>query len=375
MRIAIDGRTIVDQRTGVGTYAERIIRSLTRIDTQNEYLLFLVEPNPQLAAPQLQSILIPGYDKIGRNRWWENMMLPAFLRKNAVDILFSPAYALPLFRKPSATRYVVTIHDLIAFVHPESFTPKMRLWQKLFVRNAARMADRVIAVSHRTKDDLLRFTSLQSERISVIHNAVDDVFHPIRDAAALENVRRQYNLPGEFILHVGTIEPRKNLVALVQSYALLPNHLRDRYALVLAGGKGWYDKHIIADIERSGLHERVHFTGFVEHNDLPALYALATLFVYPSLYEGFGYPPLEAMACGTPVITSNRSSLPEVTGEAALLVDPKNTHEIAQAMTSLLTDEQQREDLRERGLKRAAEFRWDQCARNTLRVFEEVVRS
>jgi glycosyltransferase involved in cell wall biosynthesis len=379
MRIAVDGRTIVAQRTGVGAYAERLMRALLRIDETNEYTVFLVEPNDQLRAPNLRVEMITGYDRAVRNRWWENVLLPRYLRRQRIDLFFSPAYALPIKRTRQGAggqvvRYVTTIHDLVAFTHPHSFTAKMRLWQRVFVHNAARVADRIICVSEATKDDLLAHASVQPERVSVVPNAVDETFRPIYDENLLGRVRQRYDLPARFILFVGTLEPRKNVVALARSYATLPGNLRDTFSLVLAGGAGWYHRTIVDDIRRLAMGDRVRFIGFVEHQDLPALYNLSDLFVYPSLYEGFGYPPLEAMACGVPVITSDRSSMPEVAGAAALLVNPHDVGAIAQGMHRLLVNDVLRKEYRAKGIARAAQFNWQRNARETLAVLEDAVR-
>ncbi|HEY4611658.1 MAG TPA: glycosyltransferase family 1 protein [Bacteroidota bacterium] len=373
MRIAIDGRTITRDRTGVGKYAERIVDALLRTDSRNEYTLFLTEDSSSLHGPNLQKIFIPGYNRMGLNRWWENALLPSFLRQYAIDIFFSPAYALPLFSKPAATKFIVTIHDLIAYSYPESFTLKMRLWQRLFVQNAARQADRIIAASQATRSDLLRYSSVDPNNVIVVHHAVEESFRPIQDIGLREKVRNKYALPEQFILTVGTIEPRKNHALLAHAYSRLPESIRKRYPLVIAGSQGWYAEKILTEIRQYNLGESLKFVGFVEHEDLPVLYNLATLFVYPSLYEGFGYPPLEAMACGIPVITSNCSSLPEVVGDAAPLIDPHDLQQLARQMELVLTDETLWRELRQKGLQRAAYFNWRRNAEETMKVFEDTL--
>ncbi|HEY4612040.1 MAG TPA: glycosyltransferase family 1 protein [Bacteroidota bacterium] len=370
MRIAIDGRTITHQRTGVGKYAERTVDALLRLDSANEYILFLVEDSETLHAPNLQKILIPGFHRMVFNRWWENVILPRFLVRRSIDIFFSPAYILPVIAKPTATKFVATIHDLIAYTYPESFTKKMRLWQRIFVQNAAKKADLIIAVSEATKLDLLRYSPAIAENIAVVHHAVEETFRPISDTAFLERAHAKYGLPQRFILTVGTIEPRKNHVLLAKAYSLLPEGIRNQYPLVFAGNLGWYSDRILAEISQIGLGKNLLNLGFVDHEDLPALYNLASLFVYPSLYEGFGYPPLEAMSCGTAVITSNRSSLPEVVGDAAILIDPNNVHQLAHEIERVLTDETILREMREKSIQRAAQFSWKKNAEETLRVFE-----
>jgi glycosyltransferase involved in cell wall biosynthesis len=382
MRIAIDGRTMTRNKSGVGMYAFRTVESLLRIDQQNDYHLFLVEENERLSAPNLTKVLIPGYDRMGRNRWWENVMLPRYLRQHEVDLFFSPAYALTMYPRlqrfipaltPLRSRLVVTIHDVIGFVMPETFTWKMRLWLRVFAGNAARIAHHIITISQTTKNDFIHYTGCPSEKVSVIYNSIDDRFCPIDDVRERQRVQQKYNLPDTFILYVGTIEPRKNLPTLSQAYSLLPEHLRGRYPLVLAGGLGWKTEPILASIHRSHQRGEILLTGYVEDEDLPTLYNLASLFVYPSLYEGFGYPVLEAMACGIPVVCSNRASLPEVAGDAAILVNPYDARELARAMERVLLEEELRNDLIRKGFERAAGFSWKRSATQTLEVFHKAV--
>lgn len=382
MRIAIDGRTITRSKSGVGMYALRTVESLLRIDTENEYHLFLVEETDQLAAPNLKKILIPGYDQIGRNRWWENVMLPSYLKNQSIDLFFSPAYALTMqprlqhvfpFLPPLTTKLVVTIHDVIGLVMPEMFTWKMRLWLRVFTSNAARVAHRIIVISQTTKNDVVRYTGCPPDRISVIYNSVDERFRPREDMRERQRVQKKYNLPDTFILYVGNIEPRKNLPTLAQAYSLLPEPVKQNYPLVIAGGLGWKTGPILESLKQYDSNDTIILAGYIEDEDLPTLYNLATLFVYPSLYEGFGYPVLEAMACGIPVITSNRASLPEVAGDAAILVDPLDAKFLAREMERVLLDGALRKELQKKGLQRAAQFSWRQNAEETLELFKRVV--
>lgn len=392
MNIAIDGRTIVHNKTGVGAYAERLVRALLQLDTINNYFLYLVEPNDRIDAPNLQKILIPGYERMFRNRYFENFMVPKDVRRYDFDIFFDPAYALPLFPRfgkilsyiplPKVleyffnsnrkVKYVATIHDVISFIFPQYFTTKMRLWVRYFVWNAQHVADRVIADSECTRDDLSKLYPKLSDRITVIYPEVDERMRQVKDASILSKIRSKYSLPEKFILYVGTIEPRKNVESISGAYALLPSALREQYHLVLGGSIGWYAKKILAEISSHNLKEKTHFIGYVDDEDLPGLYSLASVFVFPSFYEGFGYPPLEAMACGTPVISSNRSSLPEVVGDAAILVNPTDVAEISTAIDKVLTDPLLAAELREKGLKRTKMFGWKKCAEETLRVFEKM---
>jgi glycosyltransferase involved in cell wall biosynthesis len=395
MRVAIDGRTIVHDRSGVGTYADQIVRWLLRLDSHNEYFLFLVTDAPGLEAPNLQKILIAGYDRMILNRWWENVLLPGYLTRHEIDVYFSPSYTLPilprlgavvapvslpqkltaLFNPRKTPRYVVTIHDVIGAIHPETFTPKMRMWQALFSRNAAVLADRLIAVSESTKRDFTRLYGPVHQDIVVVPHGLDERFLRVTDPGELQRVRQRYSLPAAFVLNVGTIEPRKNVTGLASAYALLPAEMRKRYPLVICGAHGWYSESILAEIQALGISDSIKMVGFAAHEDLPALYSLATLFVYPSLYEGFGYPPLEAMACGTPVITSNTSSLPEVVGDAGMLVAPRDTDALARHIERALSEPQLRRHLAQKGMERAKHFHWEMTAGRTLSVLKSAARN
>ncbi len=363
MRIAIDGRTIVQNRTGVGVYADRIVRSLLEIDRGNSYTLFLAEENPTLQAPNLEKFMVTRYTAMGPNRFWENVLLPRYLKKHHINIYFSPAYVLPIIRKsraPSGSahppRLVITIHDLVGFVYPETFTLKMRLWQRLFVANAVRTADRILADSNATKRDILKFFEMPEDIIDVVHLPVGEQFQRVLDTKKLEATRKRYNLPQQFILYVGTLEPRKNVGRLANAYALLPSSMRDRYSLVLAGAPGWLSSRITEEIKALNLGDCIRSIGYVDRDDLTALYSLATVFAYLSIYEGFGAPPLEAMACGTPVICSNASSLPEVVGDAGVLVDPYDVVDISAQLQRLLADEEWRKGFVAAGIEKARQF-------------------
>jgi glycosyltransferase involved in cell wall biosynthesis len=390
MRIAIDGRTIVHNRSGVGAYADRIVRSLLRLDHHNEYFLFLATDMPGFEAPNLRKILIGRCDRIFLNRWWENARLPGCLSRHKIDVYFSPAYALPvlprfrnlieplplpdswksLFNTRRSTRYVVTIHDVISDILPETFTPRMRMWQALFNSNAAALADGIIVDSACTQRDFIRIYRASSQHISVVPLSVDESYARVIDAAVLQRVRQRYSLPASFMLYVGTVEPRKNIGGLARARALLPDSLRRQYPLVVCGARGWYSSSILDEVRALPGSDSIQFIGFADHEDMPALYSLATLFVYPSLYEGFGYPPLEAMSCGVPVITSNTSSLPEVVGDAGIMVDPRDDASLARSIQLVLEDPGLQLSLSQKGMERAKQFRWERTAAQTLAVLE-----
>jgi len=307
-----------------------------------------------------------------------------------VDLFHATEHLLPRF---SSVRTVFTLHDLIFLFHPETHKPLNRWFLTLMMPRFLRAADAVIAVSECTKRDAVRFYGIPEEKITVIYEGVNPRFRPA-SPETIAAVRARYNLPEHFILYVGTIEPRKNLTALLEAFHHLlatrslrpaPCDLRPATCsllpapcdlrLVIVGKRGWLYEGFFRRLRELGLEDRVIFTGYVPDEDLPAIYSAADLFVFPSLYEGFGLPVLEAMACGTPVICSNTSSLPEVAGDAALLVDPADVRALAGAMERALTDEALRVTLRARGMGKARGFTWEQAAQKTLMVYQALGRT
>jgi glycosyltransferase involved in cell wall biosynthesis len=272
-------------------------------------------------------------------------------------------------------RLVATVHDLSPMLLPQLHTQQNRALFQRKMRYVCAHAQTIITVSEHTKRDLMIHLGLPAERIRVVYNSADPKFGPLQDQDEISRVMRKYALPESgYILFVGTLESRKNLVRLVEAYARVREHNGEHTPpLVLAGGRGWLYRDIFATVERLKLHRQVIFTGFVDDDDLPALYNNALFFVYPSLYEGFGIPVLEAMACGVPVIAADAAALPEIVGEAGLLVEPTDTPALTQAMLSLLTGTGQRNHLREAGLKQARLFSWDRAARETLAVYEQTI--
>jgi len=281
---------------------------------------------------------------------------------------------------------VLTVHDLIFLLFPEYHLPLNRWFLNRFMPLFIRRADAIIAISQCTKDDLIRHYGVPSEKVTVIYEGVDSRFHPVTDPDVLGRVRARYGLPEHYILYVGTIEPRKNLTALLEAFVALRKQASNRqpatsnqrleagsWKLVIAGKRGWLYEGFFRRLRELGLEGEVILLGFVPDEDLPALYSAAELFVFPSLYEGFGLPVLEAMACGTPVIASNASSLPEVVGEAGILIDPHDVGGLVKAMGRVLMDGGKRREMREKGLQQAARFSWERTAAMTLGVYRSVL--
>jgi glycosyltransferase involved in cell wall biosynthesis len=299
---------------------------------------------------------------------WEQILQPWTVRQAKIDLLYSPAYVGPL---TSTCPFVVTVHDLSFLYYPQSFRTLNRTYLRIFTQLSIRRSRRIVAVSESTKRDLVQCYSLSPDKVDVVYNGVDPSFRPL-PSEQVAAFRQETGLPERFILFVGTLEPRKNVVGLLEAYARLP---KDRPPLMLVGGKGWLYKEIFARVEALGLSNEVHFVGYVPAEALPLWYNAARLFVYPSFYEGFGLPALEAMACGTPVVTSMASSLPEVVGNAGRLVDPSDTEGLSVAMAQVIGSREEQEQMRAVGLAQAQEFSWEKTAFYTAHSFRRALLS
>ena len=373
--IAIDTRPLFFTRGGIVSYLRSLISALIRVAPDNRYALLCPKSGSGLlhesGIPEAawHTLRLPLHNRLLESVW-ENLLVPAASLRNGFDLIHFPRFAVPRLR---VGRTVVTVHDLSYHHHPEALVPRARRYFEAVTAKAVARADAVIAVSNRTRQDLLDLYPIPPERVHVVHNGVESRFCPDDREAARERIQRSYGLQEEYFLFMGTLEPRKNVVGLLKAYAIFLESDRSRIPLILAGGKGWMYDEIFQTAESLGLGDRVRFRGHVPGEDQPDLYRAARAFVYPSLYEGFGLPVVEAMACGLPVVTSNTSSLPEVAGDAALLVDPASPEAIAEAMTRLAGDSALAEDLRSLGLKRAARFSWDEAARGTLDVYAQTL--
>lgn len=371
MLIGIDAsRAVARERTGTENYSLNLIRHLLALESGHRYRLYFSRPPtgelfPMTADLELRVMPFP--------RLWTHLRLSWEMVCQPPDVLFVPAHVLPLIHPWSS---VVTVHDLGYLYYPEAHQPLGRLYLDLSTRYSARAASRVIAVSQTTKDDLVQHCGIEPDKITVVYSGWDETMRPVKDEATIERVKARYGIQGNYILYVGTLQPRKNLGRLLEAYAIVVRKQAkgETPCLVIAGRKGWLYDQIFQQVERLGLAAEVIFPGYVPQDDLPALLSGARLFVFPSLYEGFGLPVLEAMACGTPVLCSNVSSLPEVAGDAALLADPLDVESIAQAMNRLLQNEGLRAQLVKRGFRQACQFSWDRCARETLAVLEDTLQ-
>lgn len=383
MRIGIDVSLVPGQTAGGGQYAYQLTRALAAIDPVNAYRLYplfyhIVHPDFRLAdlatAANMRVAQRWLKPEIVRFLWRQDRSerFKEFLLGN-VDIVHSTTFCAPRFRR-RRKRLVVTIYDLSFVTHPEAHLPANIEHCLRGTKLAIDRADALIAISESTRMELIDKMGAPPERIVVTPLASDPSLRRVSDPATLAAVRQRYELPERFILFLGAVEPRKNLLRLIEAFAALKPDLRRETPLVVAGANGWLNESVRERVDELGLGESVRFPGYIAGEDVAALYSLATVFAYPSLWEGFGLPVLEAMACGAPVLTSDVSAIPEVAGDAAFFVPPMDVEAIAEGLTRLLGDAELRADLAARGLRRAAAFSWERCARETLAVYRSVVR-
>lgn len=371
MRIGVDYTAAAHQGGGIGRYTRGMIKALTRLDGKNEYRLFVAGrggPFGQAYWPSNVRLRIVHLSQRNLTRIWQRLCLPLPVEvfTGPLDIFYSPDFVLPPVWR---ARTLLTVHDLSFVRYPQTVDPHLHRYLNVAVPRSVRRADHILADSQNTARDLIELWSVPPEKVSVLYSGVEFHFRPVTDEAELARVRKRYGLPQHFILSVGTLQPRKNYERLIQAFSQLRATTEDRpYHLVVAGGKGWLYESIFDYVRELGLEEEVLFAGFVADEDLPALYNLADLFAFPSLYEGFGLPALEAMACGTPVVCSDASSLPEVAGDAALLVDPLDVEGWVEAMERALREEELRRELVARGLAQARRFTWERAAGELLEI-------
>ena len=373
MRIAIDAHSVGTGLGGNESYATNLIEALAEVDQINQYTIFVTKraarerfsnrwPNFQVRTtlPHTPFVRIP-------------LTLSAELRRNKVDVLHVQFTAPPFSPCP----VVVSIHDL-SFEHlPQTFKRRSRMQLRLTVRRSARNAAQIIALSQHARTDLINTYHLRPELVNVVPLAAPAAFAPVRDDNELQRVRQTYGIEGDYILSVGSIQPRKNLRRLIEAYSLLR---RERSGgklpqLVLVGKNAWLYEETLRSLKDTNVDTSIILTGYVPESDLPALYSGAVCFVYPSYFEGFGLPPLEAMKCGAPVIVGNKTSLPEVVGDAALMIDPFDVEAMAVAIKRVITDSDFRSGLRAKGLERAKQFDWKETAKQTLAVYERAFAS
>ncbi len=373
--IGIDAsRAVVSPRTGTEQYSASLLEALSHLPAARSSRVVLYVNLPSIS----QAVHLLGFDlpacwrtrAIPFPRLWTHLRLSAEMLIRAPDVLFVPSHVVPLWH---SAHTVVTVHDLGYLYYPQAHTRWSRLYLHLSTKFSCRAARRIIAISEATKRDLIRHYKVPAHKINVVYHGHDQVFRPVRDPAHIEQVAARYGVRRPYCIHVGTLQPRKNLLLLVEVWDLLRRDMGEANTphLLLAGKQGWLYGDLLNAVQARGLGGLVRFADYAPREDLPALYSGALALTFPSLYEGFGLPVLEAMACGTPVLASTASSLPEVVGEAGMLLDPHDAHAWAKAVRHLLADAGLREALSRRGLARARQFTWERCAAHTWQVLTQ----
>ena len=364
MRIAIDGHSIGTKTGGNEVYTENLITYLSKIDKRNEYIIYI---NPDI------NLNLPGNFKIKKiptkNRYLRQLYLFRLLKNDSPDIYHSQ-YFLPLLCPCNS---VITVHDVSFIGHPEWWTTKERFIFS-FLNNSIKNAEKIIAVSNWTKMEIIRHFNIDENKISVIYNGVCEVFNPDIDKALIYRIKSRYSLPDKYIVYVGRFNVRKNISTLIKAFSIFKGYHKNDIKLVLVGKEEWKTEDITRLIYKLNLQNEVISTGYIPNSDLPVIYNSAKIFVFPSLYEGFGLPPLEAMASGVPTITSDIPIFSELFGNVTINVPPLDINEMAKAMEKLIIDTSFREDLIQKGLEIAKKFKWDKTAEETIELYKDIIR-
>lgn len=374
--IAIDMTCTPRNKTGIGRYIKNLVEALQKEDTSNEYFLFTHSDDLdgfEITAPNFH--FVPVNSRILRKTYirilWEQFVLPFRLAKLKIDIILCPNFTMPYF---SPVKKVVAFHDLTYFFMPEMHTPLKREMFKMYIRLSARASSAIIAISENTITDIKKYFPNTDRKIFLTPLGVAPNFYAFKNRQVdTINLQDNYNLPSDYILYVGTIEPRKNVINLIKGYELLPAETKERYKLVLCGKKGWLYEDLFAYYEKSSDKDNIIFSGFITDEDLPYLYHQAAVFAYVSHYEGFGIPLIESMACDTPLITSNTSSMKEIAHGAALLIHPEKPDEIAAAIQKLIHDPIMQEQFKVQYPAKLSYYNWSNCAKTTIKAFESLL--
>ena len=374
MKIGIDGRAAKWYRgTGIGNYTYQIINSINNLDSLNEYLLFMPE-NCNTDIPFNKNFCVRNITENSSESFWDEVNIPNILHDNEVEIYHVPQNGIGLpMDKPC--KMVITLHDIIPYKMPETVGPS---YLKIFLKQIPQIipqCDGIITVSNFSKEDIMREFNFPGEKIFVTHLAPEEIYRPYDKKISKLLIKDIYNIEGNFILYIGGFSPRKNIVGLMEAFSkLVLKHKKD-LKLVIAGKKGISYELYKKKTEELGISDKVLFPGFIAIDHLPFLYSASELFVYPSFYEGFGLPPVEAMACGVPVIASNTTSIPEILGDNAILINPDAKEDLFEAMWKVLEDKPLREKLITKGFIRSSELSWKSTAQATLKAYSKIANS
>lgn len=354
MRIGIDIQTTLGEKTGFGFYVKNLVANLRKIDHENQYFFFRPEVDKDLS--------------VSRRFIWDQLHIPRLARRSKIDVLHQPCFSVPIFFN---SKTVVTVHDLIVRLYGKDIPFFARGFFGRWMPLSYAWADHIICDSEHTKKDLMKLLKIPEKKITVVYLAVGGEFQPLADKEKISKIKSKYATGEKYLLNVGTICPRKNLNFLIGVFEKVCRDFPD-YKLVITGKKGWYYNSLFNLIKTLHLKNKIIFTGYIADEDAPYLYNGAEAFLFPSLYEGFGLPPLEAMACGVPVICSSASSLPEVVGQGGILLSPKDAVGWVRTIKKVLADKKLRANMSRGGLNQAKKFSWEKCARETLQVYKDV---
>lgn len=365
MRIGIAARDLGRSGCGVGTYISNIVDCIARLDKKNDYVVFCQSQDALDLPPGTPAQRLNSNNKVV----WDYALLPRAVRKHRIDLLFCPKNVLP-FGIEGKT--IITVHDLAYYDSSLNAYKRLdTLYMRRMIRSSVARADGIIAVSENTKQDILRtLNPPKTTRIEVIHEAASEAFKPLHDENILVECRKKFGLDGPFFFYAGSISPRKNLARAVRAFARIAADIP--HTFVITGGRRWRDGGFLDDLRKSGTADRVKILGHVSREELVGLYNLADFSIYPSLYEGFGLPIIEAMSCGTPVACANSTSLPEVAGDAALFFDPLDETAMAAAISRLARDDDLRAEYGRKSLERAKNFSWQRTATEMIAFFDEI---
>jgi len=369
MKIGIDATSVCRSITGIEYYTLNLVKNILQMNGVDNYVIFFrKEIHPELAEfiDKAKFLVCP----IDNQIFCEQIWLPYVTAKEKVDLMHFPAFAPGLF---TVTRYVTTIHDASIWKYPHWYSWKSRCYTLPLLRLSSKQAAHILTVSQYSKSELARFAKIERDKITVGHEAIDEKFKLVKERIILREVKQKFNLSEKFILTVSSLDLARNFERLLKAYAIFNQNQSDfSYKLVLTGRKSLGMSRIMNNIQELGLKGKVILTGYVSDADLVTLYNLATVFIYLPLYAGFGLPPLQAMACGTPVITSNVASLPEVVGDGAVTVDPYNVEAVVAALKEVTNNKKLRLELIERGFKRVKLFNWKEVAEKTIETYRKI---
>lgn len=391
MKIGIDCSLVLSQMAGIGQYTFNLVKNLIKLDQENNYLLYpvfeynrdysfyvknlqeLKHQNVKIAYQNLPKKIVKGLWNKKLSNFNSNLIdLENYLKFGNIDLLHSTTFYLPKFKKKCTK--VVTIYDVSFMTHPEHHTAETIENCTKGTKEAVNIADIILVISEHTKKDLIEYFKVSADKIIVTYLGKDESFRKVNDSIFINNFLAKHNLPKDYILFVGSLEPRKNVKGLIKAYAQLSEQLKQNYPLVITGAKGWLNSDIYPLVQDLKLEKYLHFTGYITQEEMPLLYSQSSLFVYPSLYEGFGLPVLEAMACEVPVITSNISSIPEITGEnGAILINPNNDEELSNKIKEVLESSILAENLAKNGKLQSEKFSWENCAKETLKIYQSLI--